>query len=213
MKWLGVILGLAYPFLVLAALQWWEPRWIAVGVATAFVLRGVLRGGLPPLESLKPLVPPVLLVATVIGGTIVWNDERVLLFLPVAINVALLLAFGRTVFGGGPSMIESFARLQDPHLTPAQIAHCRLFTILWCFGFALSAWISGVLAWNGQVWAWTWFTGFGAYLGMGLLFAAEFLVRAWRFGRYGGSAFEPLLRRFFPSRDFSAPDSESETGS
>ncbi len=200
MKWLGALLGLGYPFLVLAALQWWEPRWVALGAALLFLLRGVTRGGLPRSEDFRPLLLPFAMVAAVILGTLLWNDQRALLLLPVAINAALLIAFGRTL-RRGPSMIETFARLQDPELSPAQVAHCRLFTLLWCGFFGLSGALSGVLALQDRLWAWTAYTGFGAYLGMGVLFGLEVAVRAWRFGRYGDSVFAPLLRRLFPGRE------------
>lgn len=37
-----------------------------------------------------------------------------------------------------------------------------------------------------------------AYLLVALLVAIEFVVRAWRFGRYSGTLVEPLFRRWFP---------------
>ena len=45
---------------------------------------------------------------------------------------------------------------------------------------------------------WTLYTGLVSYLLVGLLYSVEFVVRSWRFGRYGGTLVEPLFRRIFP---------------
>ena len=42
------------------------------------------------------------------------------------------------------------------------------------------------------------YTGVIAYVLMGLLFAAELVVRSWRFHNFSGAFAEPLLRRLFP---------------
>jgi len=124
-------------------------------------------------------------------------DTRALLLVPVFVNLALLFAFGRTL-RGGPTLVERIARLREPALSAAQVRHCRTTTQVWCAFFAANSLVCLALAWEGPLWMWTLYTGFVAYLLMGLLFAAEWMVRSWRFHRWNGGWVDPLLRRLFP---------------
>jgi hypothetical protein len=63
--------------------------------------------------------------------------------------------------------------------------------------FAINASISGALAASGNADLWLLYTGLLAYLAVGVLFAVEFSVRAWRFGRHEGTLLGPLYRRIF----------------
>lgn len=96
---------------------------------------------------------------------------------PVAINLALLSVFASSLRRGAP-MIERFARLIDPELSPEQQAWCRLWTIIWCGYFLINASISGALALFAPLFWWSLYTSLLAYIGMGLLFASE------RYGRW-----------------------------
>ena len=124
-------------------------------------------------------------------------DPRALLFVPVLVNLGLLLVFGRTL-RGGPTLVERLARLREPVLSAAQVRHCRTTTQVWCAFFAANAAVTAVLAWLGELALWTLYTGFVSYLLMALLFAAEWLVRSWRFHHLRAAWADPLLRRFFP---------------
>lgn len=208
LRWMGAALAVAYPFLLFVGLVVFEPRVVAACLVLLLAVRAVLRGAPLRLEAARGLLLPLALVGGVLLATLLSNDERALLLLPVAINLALLFAFARTLRGARPSMIETFARLQDPELSPAQRGHCRTFTWVWCVFFALNAALTAGLAAWASTWIWTLYTGLVAYLLMGGLFAAEFLVRAWRFRRYEGSVLEPILRRIFPPRP-SAPRSRT----
>ncbi|MCP3985776.1 MAG: hypothetical protein GY723_15435 [bacterium] len=196
MKWLRVVLAVGYPFLIFVGLQFLEARWIALGVATWLLLRWVTSWRSPSKEDVLRLLVPAVLVATALGTTIIWNDEQALLFLPVVVNLALLLAFARTLWSG-PPLIESFARMQVPELPPDEVRYCRSVTIVWCAFFIGNGSICASLALFGSAWVWTLYTGFVSYLLIGLLFAVEFLVRSWRFGRYAGTPMEPIFRRIF----------------
>ncbi len=207
MKLLLGALVLAYPFLVFAGLQRFEPRTVALVLGGLVALRVLARVRRPTRSVMRTLLLPVLGVGAVLLGAGLTNDLRVLLFVPVAINLVLLVGFGRTLLGG-PSLVETLARLEGADLDAAQVAHCRRVTQLWCGFFALSAALSGGLALAGAVRAWTLYTGLVAYLLMGLLFAGEVLVRAWRFRRYPESWAAPVLRRLFPPRATGATEGE-----
>jgi uncharacterized membrane protein len=187
----------SYPLAIFAGLQWFEPRTVSLALLAVLALRALQLGHRPPRESLRVLAVPALMVGVVLGGTLVWNDARYLLFVPAGVNAALLLAFGRTLWRG-PPLIETFARLQHPDLNAAEVRHCRRFTRIWCGFFLVNTGVCAALALAGDLRLWTLHTGLLSYGIMGLLFSAEFAVRSRRFGRTEGGAFEPVFRLFFP---------------
>jgi uncharacterized membrane protein len=124
-------------------------------------------------------------------------DARALLLVPVFVNLGLLLAFGRTL-RGGPTFVESIARLRERELSAAQVRHCRTTTVMWCAFFAANAAVCAALAWSAPLWLWTLYTGVISYALMALLFGLEWMVRSWRFHRRPAAWAAPLLRRLFP---------------
>ena len=197
MKLLRGLLVVAYPFLVFVGLYWLEPRWVALLLGGSFLLRALLRWHRPSADELRQLLAPGLLVASVLGLTLALNEARFLLFVPSLVNAALLVAFARTL-RFGPPLVETFARMREEELSDAQIRYCRSVTSVWCVFFAANAGFCLWLALASELWLWTLYTGLLSYLLVGLLFGAEFVVRSWRFGRYRGTAVEPLFRRLFP---------------
>jgi uncharacterized membrane protein len=192
------LLTLAYPLVVYAGLAFLTPRQLAIGLSAVFALRAATRWRRATASDLGRLAPPALLLASVALAAALYDDPRFLLLVPAIMNGALLFAFGRTLFGGGPSLVETLARLQDGDLGAAEAAHCRRVTRVWCGFFLANGGVSLLLALRGDLAAWTLYTGVIAYLLMGILFAAELVVRARRFGRYEGTLVEPLFRRWFP---------------
>ena len=208
MNALQVAIGVAYPFIVFGLLQVMEPRWVALCVAGLLGLRWLSRAHAPSPEALRRLLAPIVLVGAVIAGATLSNEEGVLLMLPVAVNAALLVAFTASLVQG-PPLVETFARLQVPDLPPDEVRYCRTVTAVWCVFFFVNGVVCAWLAWRGPLSLWTLYTGFGAYLAIGVLFGAEFVVRSWRFGRYAGTPVEPLFRRIFrapPGDELPAPE-------
>lgn len=197
MKVLRGLLAVAYPFLVFGGLRLASPRWVALGLAALFGMRAVTRWRRPSAAELRRLLWPALAVGSVLAATLWSDDARLLLAVPVLVNLALLLSFGRTLFGG-PTLVETFARLQVKDLPDEEVRYCRSVTQVWCVFFVVNGGIALWLALAGDVWLWTVFTGLVSYLLIGLLFSVEFVIRARRFGRYEGTLVEPLFRRLFP---------------
>ena len=211
---LGVASGLllaAYPILVYLGLT----RWSARGVG--LVLLAVL---LPPhliralrrdrRQHLKAVLPLPLGIAAVLFLAVAVDDQRVVLALPVLINVVLLTTFASTL-RGEVSMIERFARMQVDDLSPAEVTYCRRVTWLWCGLFVVNGVVIGALAITGALELWTLWTGGVAYGLVGLLFGVEYLVRKARFRRYGDGLHDRLFARLWPPRR-GAGDGEDEPG-
>jgi len=133
--------------------------------------------------------------SSVSGGE--WSDPKLLLLVPVAVNLALLFVFARTLWRGTP-LVETLARLQEPSLSPAQQRHCRSVTAIWSGFFAANTVVCLGLALFAELWLWTLYTGFVAYVLMAALYGCEYLVRIWRFHEARPAFAEPVLRRLFP---------------
>lgn len=177
---LRVMLGLFYPAAIYLALHWFEPRTIALIVAALLLLRWRDRASLL-LAGLSAVSHGILGILVALCA-VAWfaNNETMLRLYPAIMSLGMLTLFGLTL-RHPPSMIERFARLRHPDLPPAGVLHTRQATYAWCGFFAAN---SAVAAWSAvtssrEVWAL--YNGFIAYLLMGVMFAAEWLVRRRRF--------------------------------
>jgi uncharacterized membrane protein len=95
---------------------------------------------------------------------------------PVAVNAVLFGAFFRSLYSG-QSFVEKMARLRRPDLDAQGVAYTRKVTQIWCGFFVLNGLCALALALWASTEAWTLYTGFIAYLLMGLLFGLEWLFR------------------------------------
>ena len=95
---------------------------------------------------------------------------------PVCVNAVLLGVFSSSL-ARPPSAIERFARLQNPDLTPRAVGYARGVTVVWCLFFIGN----GLAALGTALWAsdgaWAIYNGLIAYLLMGALLGAEWIVR------------------------------------
>jgi uncharacterized membrane protein len=95
---------------------------------------------------------------------------------PVVVSAVLLALFAASLVYP-PSAIERFARLREPDLPPEAVAYTRRVTQVWCLFFIFN----GITAFATALWAsdaaWTLYNGLISYCLMGVLMAAEWLVR------------------------------------
>ena len=195
-KLLVALALVGYPLLVYGGLRLLQPRWLALALGGALLLRelGRSRGG-----PTSPLLVPLILVGVVLALAMVFNEGRFFRFVPVLVNVALLVSFARTLIAG-PSMVESLARRRVGHVPLEHLGYCRRVTEVWCAFFALNSAVILWLALRGPLEHWVVYTGLVAYGLMGALFTAEMTYRAWRFRRYEGDVTDVFFRRLFPPR-------------
>lgn len=117
-----------------------------------------------------------------LGGWV--SEARLLLMFPVVMNLGFLVNFGQSLWLP-PPIVERFARLMEPELSPPEVQYCRRVTQVWCGFFALNALTTLLLAWFAPLAWWAAYSGFIAYVLVGLLMAAEYLVRKRRFQKFG----------------------------
>jgi uncharacterized membrane protein len=115
---------------------------------------------------------------TGLSATIAITDsESLLRAYPIVVNVSMLVAFGVTLFGDGPSMIEKFARVRRPELDAPAVRYTRRVTQVWCAFFAINGAVSAACALWGSRAQWALYNGVITYLLIGVLIAGEI---AWR---------------------------------
>jgi uncharacterized membrane protein len=130
----------------------------------------------------RAFAAPGVAVLLASAATLFANDARVLMLTPALVSLALLGAFAFS-FLQPETTVERLARAGGEPLPPEGVAYCRTVTGVWCGFFLVNAAISLELALAGSPRAWALYTGLVAYVLMGLLFAGEYLIRQWRFGR------------------------------
>lgn len=194
---LAVIAVIAYPLVIYFGLSKFQVRAIApvLGaialVGLLFRLKGARRA------HWGAVLPAPLSVLALAFISAVFNDHRFILAMPVMVSVALLISFGGSL-RRPISMVERFARLQNPELPDEHVIYCRSVTKVWCLFFVLNAGCAAALTlWAPLAW-WTLYTGFIAYVLMGALGAAEYIYRKYRFREYGSGLHDRVLQSIFP---------------
>ena len=179
---LNAVLTLVYPVAIWLGLTHLGTRGVglvALGLVVPMLAIRLRRADGATFWAIVRL--PLLVLALVTLG-IVTDDPTFLLVMPVLISAALLVSFGGSLRAGAVPMIERFARVVEPALGPAKIAHCREFTWIWCVFFVINGAIAAYLGLFASHFVWAAYTGGVAYALMGVLFAAEWITRRVRFG-------------------------------
>lgn len=175
-----VLLKLAYPVVILAAWRIGEPRYIGLALlALLWLQRWVGAGSVAALLArLSALEWTVALVLSSASAAIALTGSELLLRLyPVFVSAGMFAAFTATLFNGGPSMIEKFARLRKPELSPRAVRHTRRVTQVWCAFFALNGFVAAALALVGSRAQWALYNGVFAYGLIGVLIVGEVVWR------------------------------------
>lgn len=170
------MLMLFYPVAIYVALEWFEPRTIALALLLLLLLRQRRQAVhlLAGLSSVSHGIIAALILFCL--GVFIANNETLLRFYPVAMNLGVLTLFGLTLWYP-PSMVERFARLQYPDLPEAGVRYTRRVTGVWCVFFVMNALVAGWTAVAASREVWALYNGLIAYLLMGTLFAGEWLLR------------------------------------
>lgn len=170
----GVVL-LAWPFLVWFGLAHNGLQWLLPALVVILLLRlRQARANAGPMRRVMKsvaLTGLALCIASALLGT-----HQLLLYWPVAVNGIMLALFGSSLFSAMP-LVERLARLQHPQLSPAGVRYTRRVTQIWCGFFIVNGTIALLTALSGDMALWSAWNGTIAYLLMGTLMAAEWLVR------------------------------------
>jgi uncharacterized membrane protein len=173
---LGHLVFALYPLLIFAGLQVLDARTVGACVLVALLARyrsqaARLISGFSAGQFVALALPPLLGLAVVAT-----NSETLLRLYPASISLSMLILFGVTLIRP-PSMVERFARMEQPELSPARVRYTRCVTEIWCLFFVANGAIAGYTAAFASRETWALYNGLIAYVLMGTLFAGERLFR------------------------------------
>lgn len=176
----NVALKLAYPVVILAFWRVGSPRFIGLALLGLLWLQRWIGAGSVAslLAGLTRWEWTAALAMSGLSAAIALTDSETLLrAYPIAVNVAMLVAFGATLRGGRPSMVEKFARVRRPHLDERMVRYTRRVTQVWCAFFLLNACASAAsMVWGSRA-LWALYNGAITYLLVGVLIVAEIVWR------------------------------------
>ncbi len=187
------IFAVGYPFLVLGSVTWLGARHAALLLLALLALTRARSLG-RDLARARGLLGLWLAVAALLVVSALLDDTRYMLAYPTLVNAAFLAQFAWSLYRG-PSTAERFARMEVPDLTADEVHYCRSVTGIWCAFFVLNGAAAAALAVAAPRSWWAYYTGGVSYALVGILFAAEYLVRKARFGRYGRGPVDRVLAR------------------
>ena len=177
LRLLNLLTLLAWPLLVWLALT--QPRWQGLFwlLALLFGLRWlVLRRQQQALSHIMGWLALAGALLCISSQTL--RSQHLLLWYPVAVNLAMLLVFGASLWSAMP-VVERIARLHEPQLPPAAVRYTRRVTQLWCLFFIANGSMALLTCLLGDLRLWTLWNGGVSYLLIGILMSGEWLVRQW----------------------------------
>jgi len=167
-----IVATVSYPFLVWFSLERFQPRIFALVMAALFLLRGLVQPR-QLAKSQRWFMPACVLFMLVVASI---NQLNWLQAYPVFVSLLFFSVFTYSLIFP-PSIIERFARLDEPDLSAKAIAYTRKVTQAWSVFFLCNAAVSLVTIGYGDPWIWSVYNGFIFYLLMGLLMAIEMIIR------------------------------------
>ncbi len=167
-----LILTLAYPISVFAALTWWHVQ----GLGLILCLLGVLRALLPGAGNPWPTRAAGALLAGIGAILLTTEAEAAARTYPIMVNLALFLWFGWSLLNP-PPVIERLARISDPDLPAYAVDYTRRVTWAWLVFFLGNGLAAAYTTVFSSIEVWTLYNGFLAYLLMAGLFGVEYGIR------------------------------------
>ncbi|MCK6740299.1 hypothetical protein L8S66_20430 [Enterobacter bugandensis] len=166
---------LAWPFLIGFGLTHNSLPWLLPVMALLLLLR--LRQARRNTGPMRYMVQCVALAGIALcAASYLLKTHQWLLFYPVVVNLVMLAVFGGSLWTAMP-LVERLARLREPNLPPEGVRYTRRVTLVWCGFFIGNGAMALYTVLHGDMHLWTLWNGMVAYILMGTLMAAEWLVR------------------------------------
>lgn len=169
----AVLGGLSYPLVVYFGLSVLPPQ---VLVLIGLVLIGLRLAGMRRLAQFRTWGAALLVAAIGLLVLLALSPRMAVQAYPVLISLCVAGVFMISLYAP-PTIVERFARVTEPDLPPEGIDYCRKVTVVWIVFLLGNAAISAAAALWGSLAEWTLWNGLLSYVAMGIVFAAEFLVR------------------------------------
>jgi uncharacterized membrane protein len=124
----------------------------------------------------RALGPALVMVAVATAATSVLDATAAAQAYPILMSLGMAAAFGLSL-RWPPTLIEIFAAVVEPQPTAAARTYMRRVTVAWSLFLVANAGLSAASWASGDLGLWTLYNGLVAYLLMGLMFGAEYLIR------------------------------------
>ena len=170
----AIVLSIALHVVPQVLRDWFDPAWsmLVLMIVDACVIALIVR-------SRTALLVGVLLAGLL--GAAVLSHQQVLAALPsIALNLMLAGVFGATLRQGETPLIVRIAEIDDGVLTPQFARYLRALTQAWAMFFITMAGLSLMLMLYAPFEWWSLFVNVLTWPLVGMMFAAEWMVR--RFG-------------------------------
>jgi len=173
---LSAMVLLAYPLAVYYGLSQWGIGALAGLLLILFVLR-IIGGNQTRLRELKYIAwlsgaAGIFLTAL----ALIFNSSSWFRYYPVIVNMLMFSLFFGSLWQK-ESMVERFARLQEPDLADFAVVYTRKVTKVWCLFFMING-SAALITCFMPIAVWTLYNGLISYLLAGTLFACEWLFRS-----------------------------------
>lgn len=162
------LLSVAYPLLWL-----WQPNheslgWFPFALSVLWLIKGIQAVDFHRFFALG--------MAVLLGIVGISKGMDLMYWYPIIINLFMLSLFGGSLWTT-QSMIERFARLQDPNLPEQAVAYTRKVTQVWCVVFVLNIIITTSFILLKEYELWAIYSGIIAYVIMAVVLIGEWLIR------------------------------------
>lgn len=172
LRYLGIVLGLAYPFLVYFGIQHFNASTFALIIVIAIALRSLSSRSLLnawQIASLGVLLGYSLLAALV-------NSKTLLLYYPVISSVCVAWVFFISLRDTQP-LIEKIAERAGETILPEVKAYLFWLTLIWGIILTLNALVAAYTACCLSLVQWTLYNGLISYFVMGAFLGLEYIFR------------------------------------
>ena len=137
----------------------------------------------------------ICVLAALVTIALYWGPTYALFLPPIAINLSLLIIFGRTLLPGHEPLISRLSRVLRGSLPDQLGVYTRRLTWLWTGVFAGLLLESVLLTVYAPLEVWSLFTNILNYLLLAVLFLGEYVYRVLRFRKYShASPLQIVLR-------------------
>lgn len=174
---LSALVLLAYPLAVYYGLSQWGIGSVAGLLVMLFVLRivGCNQTRLRELKYIAWLSGAAGILLTVLA--LIFNNSSWFRYYPVIVNLLMFSLFFSSLWQK-ESMVERFARLQEPDLPDFAVIYTSKVNKVWCLFFIINGSIALITCFM-PIAVWTLYNGLISYLLAGSLFACEWLFRSY----------------------------------
>ena len=166
-----IAIGVAYPFLVYFGLRTLPPGFVALSLVALLAARAAFVSRKSGRDSFPYLIACIVVVVLAARSPVIGLKTY-----PILVSLVFAAAFAHSLLWP-PTIVEQIARFRQPDLPIEVNSYLRKVTIAWLTFFIINAAISAATATSGSLRLWTLYNGLISYIAMGVMFAAEFLIR------------------------------------